>query len=1019
MLNSSRILPKSWSSTLQLPKSTFPARALLADRSKYLQRCTDDLYAWQRLRLGQKERFTLHDGPPYANGSLHIGHALNKILKDITCRFQLAQGKIVDYVPGWDCHGLPIELKALEKRIDLKQQANAIAIRESAQRLAQNAVEDQKWSFREWGIMADWNNAWKTMHKSFEISQLGVFNEMVKKGLIYRRFKPVYWSPSSRTALAEAELEYRENHISTAAFVKYPLQNDLPQLDAVRQFGSGEVNAVIWTTTPWTLPANRAIGYHSEIDYAVVNSVTHGLLLLAESRIEHVKAACGEELEVIAIVQGSQLLGTTYSDTIFRQNNPAQPFLHADFVSADSGSGLIHLAPGHGSEDYDLCLRHGIDAFAPVDDDGCFTAGASPDQPSILLGKPVLTEGNKSILDYLTSRGCILNHHGYTHKYPYDWRTKKPVILRATEQWFADVGEIRETALQSLEVVNFIPPGGKERLRSFVKNRSEWCISRQRAWGVPIPALYHKETGQAVLTEESVSHIISVMQDRGPDAWWIDDESLDGLWTAPGLRDKFPESAYRRGTDTMDVWFDSGCSWTQTNTGRDGSSHVADVCLEGTDQHRGWFQSSLLTYIAYQNKLSTEASPRAPYKTLITHGFTLDEHGRKMSKSIGNVISPDEIMQGTLLPPIVKKRRVKDATVVPEAPISYDAMGPDALRLWAASCDYSKDVVVSQAVLKAVNSILVKYRVTFKMLLGILEDFSPATEMNELETVHQIALIQLRKLHTNVLLYCERFEFNKALVDINRYITIDLSSFYIETIKDIVYANEKSSESRLQAQFTLYQVFCQLQAMLAPVTPLLVEEVWDYAPKQIQHLQRTMLTNDSHVQSHSAWRNERLEKDLPFLMSANAAVKTAQEAARSEKKMGSSLQSDVLFQCQSLTAKSAKSAFELCNRYRADLETLTVVSNVEIYAGAVPPHVSAAKWSYQVDFEIDGSRVVAHIYSPQKAKCIRCWKYTAPVAVEEHESLCNRCEGVVEKLRRNRPELFQNSLSAHGTTAAA
>ncbi len=1023
MLNSTRNLPKSWSSTLHLPSSAFPARPLLADRPKYLQRCTDDLYAWQRERPGERKRFTLHDGPPYANGSLHIGHALNKILKDITCRFQLSQGKNVDYVPGWDCHGLPIELKTLEKRKDLggpaidNKQRNAIAIRNAAKTLAEEAVKNQKRSFRRWGIMADWDNAWKTLHEEFIIRQLHVFKEMVKKGLIYRRFKPVYWSPSSRTALAEAELEYKEDHVSTAAFVKYPIQG----FPAPLRFGAGKVSAVVWTTTPWTLPANRAIGIHSKLTYVIVKSVTHGLLLLAKSRLAEVEAMCKESLKVMAILQGSELTGTLYRETVFEVKSPVRFLLHADFVSEDSGTGLVHLAPGHGVEDYELCLRYGIEAFAPIDDGGCFTAGAMRHRPEVFRGKPVLTEGNLSVLEYLRSQGRLLGEHAYTHKYPYDWRSKQPVILRATAQWFADVGEIREAALQSLEAVRFIPEGGKERLRSFVKTRSEWCISRQRVWGVPLPALYDKRTGEAVLNDESVSHIITVIQDRGIDAWWADGHSWDTEWTPPGLKDNFLKSRYRRGTDTMDVWFDSGTSWTQTkNTGEDGEDHVADVYLEGTDQHRGWFQSSLLTHIAYQNKPSEGVAPKAPFKTLITHGFTLDENGRKMSKSIGNVISPNEIMDGTLLPPIKNRKKDKTTTGADDTVVSYDAMGPDALRLWAASCDYTKDVIISQTVLKAINASLAKYRVTIKLLLGVLEDFFPPTEIKDLDTIHQVALMQLNKALTSVWQHYDKFEFNKAIVDINKYITTDLSGFYIEAIKDVVYASDKHSRSRFQAQYTLFQIYCQLQAMLAPVTPLLVEEAWDYAPKQIQHLQRTLLTIDGHAEmGHSSWYNQQLALDLPFLMQANAAVKSAQERARSEKKMGSSLQSDVMFQCEDSTTESGSPALEVLARYRGDLEKLLVISDLDLCTGPVPAHVSVAEWAYQADFDIGGSKVVAHVYSPQKAKCVRCWKYTAPVEAPEQEALCRRCEAVVEGLRYNNPELFEATLDVPTAVAGA
>lgn len=552
-------------------------------------------------------------------------------------------GRRVVYVPGWDCHGLPIEIKALEKqRANAKDgdaALDAIGIRRAARSLATKTVKEQMKNFREWGVMADWDKAWKTMDKSFEIKQLGVFQEMVKRGLIFRRYKPVYWSPSSRTALAEAELEYKDDHVSTAAYVRFPLtkipdsiQSLLPEDETL--------NAVIWTTTPWTLPANRAIAVHSELEYSVVK---HGqlYLLIAGSRLEQLEKlflsttsesttpeAVSFEVVKTGIV-GKDLVGSEYTNVLRGKEQEPQPIIHADFVSADSGTGLVHLAPGHGMDDYEVCLQHGIKAVAPVDDLGQFTSAAVPDDPDAFLGKSVL-DGSADMLKYLG--GNVLFSHKYKHKYPYDWRTKLPVIIRATEQWFADVGHVKVDALENLQQVKFIPQSGKARLESFVTGRSEWCISRQRAWGVPIPALYNEE-GVAVLTDESVAHIVSVIEERGIDAWWTDAVD-DPAWIVPGL-----EGTYRRGKDTMDVWFDSGTSWTQTD-------QQADVYLEGTDQHRGWFQSSLLTYTSASGKEGP------PFKTLITHGFTLDQDGKKMSKSIGNTIAPSQIIDGSLLPPV-------------------------------------------------------------------------------------------------------------------------------------------------------------------------------------------------------------------------------------------------------------------------------------------------------------------------------------------------------------------------------
>ena len=1005
MRTPSPVLRASWARTLQLPKSSFPARAVLADRPKYLKQCTDDLYAWQRNApgppLGSKETFTLHDGPPYANGSLHIGHALNKILKDIICRFQLSQGKRVEYIPGWDCHGLPIELKALQKQKELGQESKvqqyeAVAIRNLASQLAADTVEEQKKGFREWGIMADWDNAWKTMDRKFELSQLKVFKMMVEKGLIYRRFKPVYWSPSTHTALAEAELEYKADHVSKAAFVKFPVVK-LPEVLSSRLEGSvRDLSAVVWTTTPWTLPANKAIAVHSGLDYVVVNSVAHGLLLIAASRVSHVEKFCGEDFSQREdrTIRGSELVGALYQNPLLGDHPPLQKILHAEFVSSESGSGLVHIAPGHGMEDYKLCQQHDIEIFAPVNQYGCFTKEAMPNDPELLAGKEVLHAGTEAVLQYLAKRQTILASHIHTHSYPYDWRTKKPVIILATEQWFADVGDLRGTALHSLNRVKFIPEGGKERLASFVRNRSEWCISRQRAWGVPIPALYHKDTGASLLTSESVEHIISIIQDRGIDAWWTDDE-FDPVWAPPQLRN---ESQYRRGKDTMDVWFDSGTSWTQIGAGSE--TPTADLYLEGTDQHRGWFQSSLLTSIAYQAACGQTGELQAPYKTLITHGFTLDQYGKKMSKSVGNVISPNEIINGTLLPPI-KRKSIKGDDAAQYQPIMYDGMGPDALRLWAAGCDYTRDVVVSLPVLKAVNGTLSKLRVMFKLLLGLLDTHQLDRQIDfaALGTIDQMALFQLKRLNVEVLAAYQAFDLHKAISAINQYVITELSAFYIESIKDRLYAEAVDSTSRIQAQIVLWEVFKILSGTLAPITPLLVEEACDYLPKQLAFhpVKSTWTEHAPPTGVFGAWQNLQLEKDLPYLAAANTAVKAAQERARADKRMGSSLQTFVLFEFNNAEAKDVKQVF---TRHLQTLNDLLVVSSVGIADGPGADNAPDAAWAYRTEFTVDKQVVVAHVYEPQLPKCARCWQYTVELVrtSELDDDLCPRCIDVVQKL---------------------
>ncbi|KAJ5392574.1 hypothetical protein N7509_008064 [Penicillium cosmopolitanum] len=956
-----RSLPRSWTSTLKLPKSSFPPRVSPADRTKYLKRCTDELYAWQRRERPATKPFVLHDGPPYANGELHVGHALNKITKDIINRVQLSRGKQVRYVPGWDCHGLPIELKALQGLHDtdvLDRSLSAAVIRKAARQLARQTVKEQMKGFKGFGVMADWENHWKTMDHNFEMRQLGIFREMVDHGLIYRKFKPVYWSPSTGTALAEAELEYKDDHISTAALIKFPLENIPEHLANNPLLANKEVSAVIWTTTPWTLPANAAIAVSEELHYAIVESEQHGLLLIAQSRIEYMEKMLKEDLSVIIPdILGSELgEKATYRPLCKGPEAKAQPIIAADFVTADSGSGMVHCAPGHGMDDYEACLARGIEVFAPVNDEGRFTDKAMPHDPSRLSGKSVLGEGNEAVLEFAQERNQLLAQHKYEHKYPYDWRSKQPIIIRATEQWFADVADIRKNALQSLEDVRFVPETGKTRLQNFIKNRSEWCISRQRAWGVPIPALYHRTTGEAVLTKESVSHIMDTIKERGIDAWWTD--SADDLaWILPSLRDG--STGYRRGTDTMDVWFDSGTSWAEIDVPTEGRSHPADVYLEGSDQHRGWFQSGLLTYTAHQ-LASGKTDTRAPFRNLITHGFTLDEAGRKMSKSIGNTIAPQTIMDGTLLPPL-KPRKGKGKKQAENQEPSFDALGPDALRLWAAGSDYTHDVVIGKQVLQGVHTSLHKFRVTFKLLLGALGDFSPknAVAYDQLQQVDRIALKHLSDMTVASQKSYDNFEFYKSVNILNRWANLEFSAFYMEAIKDRLYTLGENSASRRAAQTTLFYIFTHLQEVLGPITPILVEETWDHTPEAIKShsghpLQRLAASPPAE------WQDAALDTSYQEIVAVHSVIKNLQEQARSKKQLGSSLQSFVHI---SLPGDETS----IFHRHLSELPDLFVVSSVTIGKSgeSISGNIADAEWKYEEECELpSGEKGTVHVYSP-------------------------------------------------------
>jgi isoleucyl-tRNA synthetase len=1043
MLTPTRVLRASWSSTLRLPKSSFPPRPSPAANSEYLRRCTDDLYVWQRgeerfatlkelndesnalartptghgRENATRPTFTLHDGPPYANGPLHIGHALNKITKDIICRFQITQGKQVSYIPGWDCHGLPIEIKALQAQKKDASQIRPVGVREAARKLATRTIEEQKRGFKEWAVMGDWDHAYNTMERGFEIRQLEVFKTMFEKGLIYRQNKPVHWSPSSKTALAEAELEYDEGHKSLAAFVRFPVKVSEALKDGALKGIEREINVVIWTTTPWTLPANSAIAIHKDLEYCLVEDSqgSQELTLVAASRVKEYETVLERELSVVVPgMRGSDLAGQLQYENPFQRARGLQPIIHADFVTDSSGTGLVHLAAGHGMDDYQVCHALGFPAFAPVDDAGAFTKEAFPEQPELLEGLLVADEkktGSNAVCDYLEKQGLIRGKQVYRHKYPIDWRTKEPVITRATEQWFANVESIKDASMKAITDVNFMPATGRSRLESFIQGRSQWCISRQRAWGVPIPALYkvEGETLEATMDSATIEHVINVIKERGIDAWWRDAHD-DPVWKPEHLT-----GTYIRGRDTMDVWFDSGTSWTLLPDQAD--QPVADVYLEGTDQHRGWFQSSLLTYVASQ-PYSTSLV-KAPYRTLITHGFTLDSEGRKMSKSLGNVISPMQIMSGELLPPIKRKKQkgqaANDAQAKPGAQ-AYDAMGSSALRLWAASSDYTRDVTIGQPVLMSVNQALHKYRVTFKWLLGIFSlpscpptfpSFEALTteEPENINLADRLAIHRLVQVSHEVHSHYAKYEFFKGVNALNKYISNDLSSFYFETLKDRIYTGDKRDCQDIQRVLGL--IFYELLKILAPVTPLLVEEVWDHVPASLKdsttHPARghwTPLSVPNHPPA------QEMEAMHTIVNALGAAIKGSQERLRADKKIGSSLESGVTLHLGREAADTFSRDFANCTHaspteMQDQLASAFVVSGFQIRVddGGHDTVVSAAQSEWSVEEILDpiqtgclshGARIAVH--APPGEKCPRCWRF---VKTPEDE-LCGRCDGVVK-----------------------
>lgn len=962
----------SLKSTLRLPSSKFPPRPTPESLLRYAKQCSNDLYAWQRKARPPNSTFRLHDGPPYANGDLHVGHALNKITKDIICRSHLARGKRIDFVPGWDCHGLPIEQKVYEKNGWERASIDPVKVRGAARGFAAKTVEKQMKGFQSWGIAADWDNRWTTMDKEFEIKQLQALKAMVEMGHIVRRHKPVYWSPSSQTALAEAEIE-REEHTSTAAVVKF-------RIPAMIGGSTEAVHAVIWTTTPWTLPANQAIAINQNMKYVLVRSETHGLLIVAQSRVEYLAEKLKEEVEVVKPLLTDTILDCSYSGlSEFGEDAFNKPIVHADFVTEEDGTGLVHCAPGHGNEDHDALqsyIQSGqVKVKAPVNDKGEFTEAASPSDPSLLAGKYVFKEGNKAVLALLKKNNALITSYNFRHKYPVDWRTKQPIMIRATAQWFADISAIKRDVIESLDSVKFRPESGKSRLKSFIENRSEWCISRQRAWGVPIPVLYHKHTNEAVMTGESIAHIIKVIEERGINSWWSD-APHDPAWVAPGLTSE----DYVRGRDTLDVWFDSGTSWTfmvdalSDHYQRDA---LADVYFEGSDQHRGWFQSSILTNIAYQKATTSEAPAYAPFRHLITHGFTLDGTGKKMSKSVGNVVNPDQIIAGLAPQAAPKKGRV------------LHPYGPDALRLWAAMSDYTSDVVISEKVVTAVHTLLGKFRVTMKVILGMLGDFDPTNLVTYSDMhgkgleVHRIALLQVHDAVSKVQQCMTDYEFHKAVQTVNDWVNRDISAFYLEAVKDSVYCDTPLSERRKISETVLYHIFTQFQHLLGAITPLLVEEAYEYTPEKIrEHAGHPLQRVWQHPPSE--WKDAVLASSVDNIMAVNSAVKAAQEKAREAKKLGQSLACEV-----EIRHKSGKPA-NITDYQPSFWENLLVVSKVHL----TPVEESGKEWIHTQSLKLGDASYEVLVYPPTQEKCARCWAYTAPQPQAGDVALCSRCAEV-------------------------
>ena len=934
-------------------------RANAVQREPELQQFWAENEIYEQLSQNNtKESFILHDGPPYANGSLHMGHALNKVLKDIINKYKLLQGHKTEYIPGWDCHGLPIELKVLQKiKSKERKELTPLKLRKKAQEFALNAQQEQCESFKRYGVWGDWEHPYLTLTPEYEAAQIDVFGQMVLKGHIYRGLKPVHWSPSSRTALAEAELEYPDGHTSPSIYVAFPVIGLGEGAAELEQY-LPNLNVAIWTTTPWTIPGNLAVAVNENLEYAIAQTGDSRYIIVAKDLIEKLAETLSTDLTVKATVLGKALENTIYRHPLF--DRESKVVMGGDYITTESGTGLVHTAPGHGQEDYITGQKYGLPILSPVDDSGKFTeeAGKFAGLQVVAKGNEKVSVGNQAIIDALLEEGALLKHEEYAHKYPYDWRTNKPTIFRATEQWFASVEGFRDQALKAIAGVTWIPAQGEKRITPMVGDRSDWCISRQRSWGVPIPVFYDRETNEPLLTEETINHVKTIIAAQGSDAWW--ELSVEEL---------LPESyrhnghTYRKGTDTMDVWFDSGSSWAAVVKGRN-LKYPVDMYLEGSDQHRGWFQSSLLTSVA--------TNGIAPYKTVLTHGYVVDEQGFKMSKSKGNGIDPIVIIEGGN-----NKKQ--------EPPY-----GADVLRLWVSSVDYSSDVRIGKNIIKQTADIYRKVRNTARFLLGNLHDFDPRTDAiayADLPELDKYVLHRMTEVFAEVTSAYESYQFFRFFQAIQNFCVVDLSNFYLDIAKDRLYISSLDSFRRRSCQTVLAIAIENLAKAIAPVLCHMAEDIWQALPYDNGF---KSVFESGWVEMQDDWQKPELNEFWEAISNLRDEVNKVMEQARTAKAIGSSLDAKVLLNVSDAELKNKLAVYNssdtISQKNVDELRYFFLASQVELVD-------SLPDTEYKSESEIANIAVV----KADGEKCDRCWNYSLTVgSFAADPTICDRCDAALK-----------------------
>ncbi len=920
--------------SLNLPQTDFPMKANLSKKEPEILAKWEEMRLYDLLREHSKDRplYILHDGPPYANGHIHLGTALNKILKDMIVKSRQMSGFNAVYVPGWDCHGLPIEHQVDRELGERKSSLSQVEIRRHCRRYAESWIEIQRNEFKRLGVLGEWNNPYLTMSYDYEATIARELGRFFAEGSVIRSKKPVHWCASCRTALAEAEVEYH-NHASPSIYVKFPL--DEKSKAQFPELSGKPVYVLIWTTTPWTIPANLAITLHPDFTYVAV-AVADEIWILAEGLLESCMHLFGvAKYEVLRQFRASDLQGCTCRHPFLDRESV---IILGNHVTLEAGTGCVHTAPGHGREDYEMALEHNLEVYSPVDDDGRFTRDV------LFFGGQFVFDANKAVSAKLQEVGRLILENVVDHSYPHCWRCKNPVIFRATEQWFISMekNELRTKALACIDRVEWIPNWGRERIYNMILNRPDWCISRQRSWGVPITVFTCADCGKLLATPEIFAHVVALFEEEGADCWF---EKPTKALLPPGTAcPQCNGESFHKEMDILDVWFDSGVSYAAVLENRPYLRAPADLYLEGSDQHRGWFHSSLLAAVGTRNM--------APYKTVLTHGFVVDGQGYKMSKSLGNVIAPEEIIR---------------------------QYGAEVLRLWVSAEDYRDDVRISPDILKRLSEAYRRIRNTCRFLLGNLGDFHPiadALPYQEMDELDRFALHQLQDLIKRIRQAYDRFEFHRVYHALHNYCVVDLSSFYLDILKDRLYVSATRSNARRSAQTALYGILTTVLKLMAPVLAFTAEEAWWHLP----HRASESIHFENFPEADPALQDEALNQRWQTILTLRSEVARALESARQTKIIGHPLDAVVKLALPD----------ELRDAFAGQEELLR---SVFIVSGVVfSPAADLA--NPVVGLEVPGLHV--QIEPASGNKCERCWVRSEKVGhFADHPTICERCYGVV------------------------